>query len=280
MEALLLAAGLGTRLQPLTSELPKCLMPIHGRPLLGLWLEMLIAGGIERIFINLHYLAPIVREYVSTSPYARHVQFLEETELLGTAGTLKTFRDEISSEALLLAHADNLTLFDVSDFRNSFEARPKDCALTMMTFETDDPQSCGIVTLDKEKRVIDFVEKPKEDIGRLANGAVYIMELAAIDEIMAANPSITDFSTEILPHFIGRMNSFHNDLYHRDIGNVTALTEAQREIRNKPQAMSLISSVPSYWSADEARQNRLRQFQACLALASLDTKTIDLMTTN
>ncbi|MBO0333337.1 nucleotidyltransferase family protein [Sneathiella sp. CAU 1612] len=278
MEALLLAAGLGTRLQPLTSELPKCLMPIHGRPLLGLWLEMLISGGIDRIFINLHYLAPLVREYVSTSPYARHVRFLEEPELLGTAGTLKTFRKEYSDNALLMAHADNLTLFDVREFRRSFENRPKDCALTMMTFETDDPQSCGIVTLDKEKRVIDFVEKPKTDIGRLANGAVYIMDIAAIDRILKTDPEITDFSTEILPHFVGHMNSFHNHLYHRDIGNVTALADAQKEIRDRPQAQALISAVPSYWSMEETRQLRLRQFQACLATTSVDAAAITLMT--
>lgn len=278
MEALLLAAGLGTRLQPLTSELPKCLMPIHGRPLLGLWLEMLISGGVERIFINLHYLAPLVRDYVSTSPYARHVQFLEEPELLGTAGTLKTFRNEYSGRALLMAHADNLTLFDVRDFRHSFENRPDNCDLTMMTFDTDDPRSCGIVTLGREKRVIDFVEKPTTDIGRLANGAVYIMDLTAIDRILKANPEITDFSTEILPHFIGHMNSFHNHLYHRDIGNVTALADAQREIRDKPQAKALISAVPSYWSMDDARQARLGQFQACLATTSLDPEAITLMT--
>lgn len=280
MEALLLAAGLGTRLQPLTSELPKCLMPIHGRPLLGLWLEMLISGGVERIFINLHYLAPLVRDYVSTSPYARHVQFLEEPELLGTAGTLKTFRNEYSGRALLMAHADNLTLFDVRDFRYSFENRPDNCDLTMMTFDTDDPRSCGIVTLDREKRVIDFVEKPTTDIGRLANGAVYIMDLTAIDRILKANPEITDFSTEILPHFIGHMNSFHNHLYHRDIGNVTALADAQREIRGTPQAKALISAVPSYWSMDDARQARLDQFQACLATTSLDPEAITLMTEN
>ncbi len=184
MDALLLAAGLGTRLKPLTSILPKCLMPIQGRPLLGLWLEMLKQGGIERVFVNLHYLAPLVRDYVNSGPYADIVTFLDEPELLGTAGTLGHFRKFYGSEDLLMAHADNLTLFDVHAFRSAFEKRPEDCHLTMMTFETDDPRSCGIVSLGDYDRIVDFTEKPDQDIGRLANGAVYIMNLKAVFDLI------------------------------------------------------------------------------------------------
>ena len=274
MDALLLAAGLGTRLKPLTSVLPKCLMPIQGRPLLGLWLEMLKQGGIDRIFINLHYLAPLVRDYVNSGPYADIVTFLDEPELLGTAGTLGHFRNFYGSEDLLMAHADNLTLFDIHAFRTAFEARPEDCHLTMMTFETDDPQSCGIVSLDSYNRVINFTEKPEQDVGRLANGAVYIMNLKAVFDLMDQGSSITDFSTEILPHFIGRMNCFHNSFYHRDIGNVTALGDAQKEIACLQQAQELISSVATYWQQNDERQSLLADFQACLATVALDPEAI------
>ncbi len=274
MDALLLAAGLGTRLQPLTSVLPKCLMPIQGRPLLGLWLEMLKKGNVDRIFINLHYLAPLVRDYVTTSPYSDLVTFLDEPELLGTAGTLGHFREFYGSDTLLMAHADNLTLFDVQAFHKAFEMRPSGCSLTMMTFDTDDPKSCGIVTTDEHDRIIEFTEKPEADIGRLANGAVYIMDIADIFEFMDRGHCISDFSTEILPHFISRMNSFHNSVYHRDIGNVRALVEAQKDMSQVPEAIELNSAVESYWQPNERRQTLLAEFQNCLETADLDRDAI------
>ncbi|MCR9214750.1 MAG: nucleotidyltransferase family protein [Proteobacteria bacterium] len=274
MDALLLAAGLGTRLHPLTSVLPKCLMPIQGRPLLGLWLEMLKRGGVERIFVNLHYLSPLVRDYVNTSPYSEHVTFLEEPELLGTAGTLGQFREFFHSESLLLAHADNLTLFDVGAFHNAFKTRPRDCSLTMMTFDTDDPKSCGIVTKDENNRIIEFTEKPDKDIGRLANGAVYIMDLADIFELMGLGTQVSDFSTEILPHLVGHMNSFHNALYHRDIGKLRALAEAQKDMGEMPEAYELIDSLESYWQPNEKRQKLLSEFQSCLEAVDLDSEAV------
>lgn len=274
MEALLLAAGLGTRLQPLTSVLPKCLMPIQGRPLLGLWMEMLHRGGVERIFVNLHYLSPLVRDYISGSPYANKVTFLDEPELLGTAGTLGHFRDSYGSNTLLMAHADNLTLFDVAAFKAAYDGRPDGCKLTMMTFETDDPKSCGIVTTDDLGRIVEFTEKPDRDIGRLANGAVYIMDLAEIFHHMDQGENITDFSTQILPYFIGRMNSFHNGLYHRDIGNVRALADAQRDIGQLRAADDLLSAIASYWQPGSERETLRKRFIEQLETEDLDQETI------
>ncbi|USG60299.1 nucleotidyltransferase family protein [Sneathiella marina] len=275
MEALLLAAGLGTRLQPLTTVLPKCLMPIHGRPLLGLWLEMLRQGGVDRVFINLHYLSPLVREYVLSSPYTDIVKFLDEPALLGTAGTLGHFREEFSSNELLMAHADNLTIFDVQQFYEAFETRPAPCAMTMMTFDTDDPKSCGIVTLNEEGCVIEFVEKPQDFVGTLANGAVYLMDVNEVFKILDAGEHITDFSTEILPNFVGRMNSFHNQHYHRDIGTVVAIGDAQEEIVACEMGMTLLEEVGSYWRPDKSRQELSHDFLLKLGQAGLSSRAIE-----
>ncbi len=77
-----------------------------------------------------------------------------------------------------------------------------------------------------------------------------------------------------MPHFIGRMNSFHNSLYHRDIGNVTALGDAQKEIAQLHEAQELISSVATYWQQSDERQTLLAEFQACLATTGLDPDAI------
>src|SRR5882724_474692 len=91
-KALLAAAGTGSRLRPLTDVLPKCLMPINGRPLLGIWLDMLGKARFGDIIVNLHHHAGLVRDYVGRSPHAGAVTLADEAALLGTAGTLMRHR--------------------------------------------------------------------------------------------------------------------------------------------------------------------------------------------
>src|SRR2546423_7961422 len=116
LKALLAAAGMGTRLRPLTNVLPKCLMPINGRPLLGIWLDMLSEAGASDIIVNLHHHAGLVRDYVARTPYARLVTLAHEETLLGTAGTLMRHGHRLSGGTILFAHADNLATFDMARF--------------------------------------------------------------------------------------------------------------------------------------------------------------------
>ena len=227
LKALLLAAGLGTRLRPLTDVLPKCLMPINGRPLLGIWLERLCDAGISDIVVNLHHHSALVRDYAESSPFSHHVTLAEEPRLLGTAGTLVHNRDHFGGAEVLLAHADNLSLFDPQGFAAAHRSRPAGAAMTMMTFVTDAPQQCGIVKLDARGTVVEFHEKSRNPPGNLASAAVYIVEPEVID--YARQRGASDFSTEVVPHFIGRIHTFQNDRYHRDIGTVHSLVRAQFE---------------------------------------------------
>ncbi|WP_025900149.1 nucleotidyltransferase family protein [Sneathiella glossodoripedis] len=270
MEALLLSAGLGTRLRPLTDKLPKCLMPIWGRPIIGIWLEMLRRTTVKTVFINLHHLAPMVREYIESSPYKDMVYFLDEPLLLGTAGTISRFRSAFNSEDLLVAHADNLSIFSLENFQNTYLKRAKDVDITMMTFTTETPESCGIIERDSSGRVIKFIEKPKQFIGNLANGAVYIMHLPTILEFLDQRPTASDLSTEVLPHFVNRMNCFHNSVYHQDIGNISALANAQIDIEAVLEARSIIKRTPVYWTADQSRQSTLESIEYLLSVLEVE----------
>lgn len=229
--ALLLAAGLGTRLAPLTDHLPKCLMPIRGRPLLGLWLDLLTEAGIDDITVNTHYQADKVAAYVARTPHAHAVRLVHEPTLLGTAGTIARFAPEAPDGPMLIAHADNLTLFDVRGFVRSHADRPQGVVLTMMTFDPDDPRECGVVELDAERRVIGFHEKVADPPTRLANAAVYLADPEVIaltrERARAHADGYADFSTQILPSLVGRIQAFHNGLYHRDIGSPHSLAQAQ-----------------------------------------------------
>ncbi len=229
MKALLLAAGLGTRLKPITDHTPKCLVPIRQKPLLAYWLDLLLPQHVEEVLINTHYLSPLVNDFVAASPWRESITLVHETELLGTAGTVLKNRDFLADDAFLLAHADNLTRFDMQAFADAHAKRKAEVVITMMTFRTDVPHACGIVETDDEGLVVAFYEKSREFHGNFANAAVYIVEPSVIDFIALLGKDIVDMSTEVLPHYLGRIQVYHNDDYHRDIGTPESLQLAEKE---------------------------------------------------
>jgi mannose-1-phosphate guanylyltransferase len=231
MHALLLAAGLGTRLRPLTDTVPKCLVPVHGRPLLDYWLALLGEGGVERMLINTHYLPDQVRDFIAHSPWRDKVTLVHEERLLGTGGTVLRNRQFFGGATFLVAHADNLTRFDVGAFARRHAQRPPGVDITMMTFETDAPSSCGIVEENSQGVVTAFHEKVANPPGRMANAAVYIFEPAIVDFLARLGREVVDLSTEVIPHFLGRICTFHNSDYHRDIGTLESLRRAEAEYR-------------------------------------------------
>lgn len=229
MKSLLLAAGLGTRLRPITDTIPKCLVPVRGRPLLEYWLDLLLAGGVEHALVNTHHHARAVQAFVAGSRWRERVTLVHEDELLGTGGTVLANRAFFAREPFIVAHADNLTRFDVSAFIARHLGRPAGVALTMMTFATDSPRSCGIVELTPDGVVSAFHEKVADPPGNLANGAVYVFDPEVVDFMAGLGKSVIDLSTEVLPHFLGRIAAFHNADYHRDIGTIESLRRAETE---------------------------------------------------
>ena len=226
MKVLLLAAGLGTRLRPLTNKVPKCLVEINGRPLLDIWLEALYKLAPDQILINTHYLADKVLNYLNFSSYKDSVTTIHEDILLGTAGTLYKNKNHYDQDDLMLVHADNYCLADLSNFYVAHLNRPKSCVMTMMTFATDSPSSCGIVELDVNGIVVGFHEKIMSPPGNNANAAVYLI---AKDfwEMSLINEQTVDFSTEVIPKLMGKIFTYKNTFYHRDIGNLDSLAKAQ-----------------------------------------------------
>ena len=229
MRALLLAAGLGTRLQPLTDNIPKCLIAILGKPLLEYWISMLYNGGVFPLLVNLHHHAHKVSNFIDKSQYRKFVTAIYEEKLLGTGGTLLKNRSFFGNESLMLVHADNLSIFDVRAFISSHRNRPPGCEITMMTFKTPTPRTCGIIETDEMGCVQAFHEKVANPPGNMANGAVYIVEPSLFNYLESLNKEFIDFSTEVIPNFIGRINTFHNDIYHRDLGTLESYEAACRE---------------------------------------------------
>ena len=229
MRALLLCAGLGTRLRPLTNSVPKCMIDINGRPLIDYWLRKLSQMGVKEVLINLHHLPDVIDNFIKKSNYSLKITTVYEPELLGTAGTLKKNRLFFQNDPVLLIHADNLTDFDGKEFVKRFEKREDYIELTMMTFETDSPEICGILELTKNGVVTKFYEKVDNPPSKIANGAVYIISENIIEFLSKIDKSYIDFSTEVIPYFMNKINTYKNTIYHRDIGTIKSLEKARKE---------------------------------------------------
>lgn len=218
MRAIILAAGLGSRLKPFTNKTPKCLMPIHGKPLLGIWLENLKKAGVGPILINTHYLYLQVEEFIRNSPHSSLVTLTYEPTLLGTAGTLMSNLKFFKAEDGILIHADNYCTEDMAAFLKAHQSRPSYCEMTMMTFRSRDASSCGIVEINNDKVVVKFQEKPKKPMGDLANGAIYILSKEMIASLSSNSKNIHDFSTEIISKYLGKIYTYETKQMLIDIG--------------------------------------------------------------
>ena len=178
MKAFLLAAGYGVRLRPITDTIPKCMVPIHGQPLLGWWFWLLRRHGVTEVLVNTHYLPEPVREYIQVyNSFGTGLTAYEAYEpvLLGSGGTIRANRDFVSGEKdFLICYADNLTDVDLTAFANAH--RRYNCPLTMALFHTNMPKMCGIAEMDSHGCIVAFTEKPEEPKSNLANAGMYMTD--------------------------------------------------------------------------------------------------------
>jgi NDP-sugar pyrophosphorylase family protein len=227
-KALLLAGGVGSRLRPLTNTIPKCLVPIDGKPLLDYWLDALERAGIREALINTHHLPEPVREHIAEANETRALLLEESFEpvLLGSAGTVHANRSWMDdADDCLIVYVDNLSNVDVTEVVDFH--RGHDDPFTMMLFHTPYPSQCGIADLDEAGRIVSFVEKPKEPPSDLANGGLYVVTAEAYREM--ADQDAFDLGFDVLPKFVGRMRGWVFDGYHRDIGTLEALEQARED---------------------------------------------------
>lgn len=231
MRAILLSAGYGTRLRPLTNIVPKCLIPIKGKPLLEIWFDRLSQANVKSFLVNTHYLANQVNKFVETSPYSSQVSLVHEPELLGTAGTLRANLDFFQGRDGLLIHADNYCLADFKEFIAAHQKRPPEALLTLMTFRTSNPSSCGIVELDDRGVVTNFHEKIANPPGNLASGAVYLLSSKFIEIFQKDFKTQNDFSTEVIPHLMSKIYTYETSKPFIDIGTPKTYLQA-----NLPQS--------------------------------------------
>ena len=228
IKALLLAAGFGTRLRPLTIKTPKCLVEVNDKPMLEHWLQHLEKLSVREVIINTHYLFKKVREFINLRDQSGiTIEEFYEHKLLGTAGTLLKNKDFFKNSTGLLIHADNYTKADLSGLIEAHYKKPPECLITMLTFNAKEPKLCGIVEINERNIVTKFHEKVENPPSNRANGAIYVFDDIFIEWLIQTETKPIDFSTQVLPLMIGKIYTWHLEEDYFDIGTFSSLNRAQ-----------------------------------------------------
>jgi mannose-1-phosphate guanylyltransferase len=224
MKAFLLAAGVGSRLRPLTDIIPKCLVPIRGEPLLEIWFKLLKKFGITEVLVNAHTNAAQVRQFLLDRFPDRRVTLAEEPELLGSAGTLAANQRWVGSDpSFLVLYADVLTNTNLEKMVRFHECHPS--AATLGVYRVPDPNRCGIAVVDPSGRIERFVEKPAEPPGNLAFSGILVGTQTLLEAIPRKRPA--DIGFDVLPRLAGQMFAYPIPEFLLDIGTMENYQQAQ-----------------------------------------------------
>lgn len=228
MKAMTLAAGKGTRLFPLTGEVPKPMAPVVDRPIIEHIFELLAQHSIKEVHANVFYLADALLEaYGEKSDYAgMEVNLSREDKLLGTAGGVKRLADRFD-ETFVVISGDALTDIDLTEML-AFH-REKNALATIGLRRVNDTSEFGVVELDGDGNILGFQEKPdpEDAISTLANTGIYIFE----PEVLGYVPEdeFFDFAQDVFPKFLEkgeRFVGYEGSFYWSDIGTLAAYRQA------------------------------------------------------
>jgi len=236
MRAMILAAGLGTRLRPITYEMPKPMVPVLNRPVMEHIIELLSRHGFTEVIANLHWFPELIRErFGDGSRFGVELSYSEEEALLGTAGGVRKAADFLGEDFLVIS-GDALTDIDLAAMRE-FHASHNGIA-TLATKQVADTSQFGVVIIGSDGRVQGFQEKPDpaEALSNLANCGIYMFRGEIFDffpaegESKAAGPDdppgFADWALDVMPALLDGDVPFYShevDAYWNDIGNLGEL---------------------------------------------------------
>ena len=221
MRAMVLAAGLGTRLRPLTYEISKPMVPVLDRPVMEHILDLLARHGFEEVIANLHYFPQTIRDY-----FGERIAYSEEPELLGTAGGVRGCAEFFDDEAFLVISGDALTDIDLS----ALVARHRQTGgiATLAVKQVSDTREYGVVLHDRDGRITGFQEKPEPDeaLSNLGNCGIYVFDPQIFD-FFPERP-FADWAQDVFPALLDNDVPFHvhevRD-YWNDIGSLSELRQ-------------------------------------------------------
>jgi len=230
LEAIILAGGLGTRLRPVVSDLPKCMAPVAGKPFLHFVVEQLKRQGVEKFIFSLGYKHEMIEAWLHEQYPTLNIQCSIEEEPLGTGGAVKLACSLATGKNVLVLNGDtffNIDLYQLANFHNDQDA---DCTLSLKPMQDFDRY--GVVELNKEHSIISFKEKSRYETGFI-NGGIYALNRERF--LQEELPQKFSFEKDYLEQFFNKriMFGLPQDEYFIDIGIPEDYERAQVELRIK-----------------------------------------------
>ena len=231
MKAMILAAGVGSRLDPLTRNLPKPMVPIVNKPVMEHIVELLAKHGFKEIMVNLHYLGDQIQEYFGTGQkWGVKIHYSPEDQLWGDAGSVKRCESFFDEDTFVVVGGDDLADIDIKRLVRFHEE--KKALATIALSLVDDPSEYGIALLNDRGRITRFLEKPKGEVifSNSANTGVYIFDKHIFELIPKGVPY--GFGNNLFPLLLQQKSRFYGYLtrsYWKDVGNLRQYQEAHRD---------------------------------------------------
>jgi mannose-1-phosphate guanylyltransferase len=228
MKAMVLAAGLGTRLRPLTYEITKPMVPVLDRPVMEHILDLIDRHDFDGVIANLHYFPETIREH-----FGERISYRFEQELLGTAGGVRACAEFFGDEPFLVISGDALTDIDLG----AFAARHRDSGgiATLAVKQVADTREYGVVLHDREGRITGFQEKPapEEALSDLGNCGIYMFDPSIFD-YFPERPFV-DWAKDVFPALLENDVPFHiHEVreYWNDVGSLSELRQGTFDALN------------------------------------------------
>ena len=245
MKAVIIAGGMGTRLRPLTNNIPKPIVPVMLKPFLEHQIELLVSHDIKEIILNLHYLSHEIKKAIGDgSRWGAKIYYSIEETPLGTAGAVKNAEQFFDDEPMVVFNGDVLTDLNLSQVINFHHEKKAKVTLTLT--EVDDPTAFGLVLRDKNDRVTAFLEKPSWDMitCKTINAGTYVVDPKIFAKVPKDQPY--SFERQLYPGLLAAKEPIYGYLpekaYWLDIGNPEKYKEAHWAILRGDVAVKIAAA--------------------------------------
>lgn len=234
MKALILAAGVGSRMKSTYPGIPKVMLPLGSEPLIERHIKHLKKFGVLDFYINLHYLPEVIKKHLGNGEkWGVRIHYSYEPALLGTSGALTNFASDLD-ETFVVLYGDVFTTVDFDDFLKFH--KKKNSQVTLLIHETDHPEDSDLIALDKGKKIYKFYISPhKEKVTNtdLSNAAIYILEPDVLKFIPHKIPS--DFVEDMFPMLLEKgfkMYGYKSSEYSKDIGTSKRYEKVKKDFKS------------------------------------------------
>ncbi|MFC0558097.1 sugar phosphate nucleotidyltransferase [Halalkalibacter alkalisediminis] len=271
MKGVIMAGGKGTRLRPLTCNVPKPMVPLIEKPVMQYSIELLKKYGITDIAVTIQYLPDVIRDYFGDgSRFGVNLTYFEETTPLGTAGSVKQ-AESFLDEPFIVVSGDALTDFDLKagmDFHNEHSS-----VTTIFMKQVECPLEFGVIMTDEQNQIVRFLEKPSwsEVFSDTVNTGIYIMDPSIFSYI--PNDAVCDFSKDVFPRLLEEqagMYGYSATGYWSDIGNLKQYRQAHSDLLNGDIVADIVGTEiePKMWIGENVIIEEGVKLEAPIAIGS------------